>query len=155
MAFPLPSTFGTSSLTERIKETLLHTSRHPASVGRNYQISKLHNCSLMIHYILDVTGPKLQFSQTPFDFTKSFLLCFTVSFVIYPSVYLNYKDTIKVKSLSHTVFEKSQRTVCMLKYHLLRLLLPKHVSPDGNIVQFSSKQQTNIFLNSVNFLPHS
>lgn len=32
---PTTSTLGTSSLMERIKETLLHTSRHPASIGRN------------------------------------------------------------------------------------------------------------------------
>lgn len=49
---------------------------------------------------------------------------------------------MKVNSLSHTVFEKPQRTVCMLKYQLLRLFLSKHVSTNGNIVQFSSKQQT-------------
>lgn len=65
----------------------------------------------MLHHALGVTGPRLPFSQTPFDFRSSFLCCSTVSFVIYSSVSLSYKDTMKVKSLSHTVFEKPEDSV--------------------------------------------
>lgn len=73
----------------------------------------------MLHHVLGMTGLRVQFRQTPFDFRKSFQLCSTVSFVTDPSVSLNFRDAMKDKSLSPIVFEKQQRTVCMPKYQLL------------------------------------
>lgn len=95
----------------------------------------------MLHHVLGVTGPRLRFSQAPFAFRKSFLLCSTVSFVIYPSVSLNSKDTMKVKSLSHTVFEKPQRTVCVLKYQLLRLLYLNTSVPVAILFSFQANSK--------------
>lgn len=88
----------------------------------------------MLHHVLGMTGLRVQFSQTPSDFRKSFRLCSRVSFVTDPSVSLNYKDAMKVKSLSLLLFKDNMRTVCMMKYQLLRLLASKHVSINDNII---------------------